>query len=102
MNHRKTNRKRSKYHLRKRIVSILKNREEPISAIEMMDLLIQSGLSQNFIPKNSNALGQIMKATKGVHHESGFRYGVGDTSYRTNLYHLESEADFTEWLENLP
>lgn len=102
MTHRKDNRKNSKYHLRKRIVSILKNREEPISAIEMMDLLIQSGLSQNFIPKNSNALGQIMKATKGVHYQMGLRYSPTDSSYQTNLYHLESEDEFTEWLENLP
>lgn len=84
--------------LRRKIISILKaNDDRVVSAAQMIGLLKQEGLGQQFMPKNTNALAQILIRTKGISNRTEIQRGVGGGSYLGEGYYLESEEAFNEW-----
>ena len=84
--------------LKRRMVLILKQCEgRPVSANEMVGLLIDSGLSQRYM-KNAVGLGLILKNTAGVARYTTNFADCGGQTYSSYGYHLEDEKAFDEWL----
>lgn len=84
--------------LKNRIIKILKeNDDRIISAKEMKDLLIASGLSSSYIP-TSNGVAQTMRIMKGVNSRTVSMKGIADETYLSEGYYLESEDAWTTWV----
>ncbi len=84
--------------LKNRIIKILKeNEDRVISAKEMKDLLINSGLSSRYIP-TSNGVAQTMRIMKGVNSRTVSMKGIADETYLSEGYYLESEDAWTTWV----
>ena len=88
--------------LRKTIVQVLKeNDDRPLSAEQLIHLCQEKGLKANYLPKSSNAMGQIMRQVKGVSAVSTILTSGRGNSYVSAVYSLESEEAFNEWLEKV-
>jgi hypothetical protein len=92
------NRRRIK--LKKEIIATLKEGGEPLSA-EAIIARLGKRLKANYLPKSSNALGQLMRQVKGVSKKSAnLTSGIGN-NYVSAVYYLEDEEAFNEWLEKV-
>ena len=83
--------------LRRRIVAILATLNEPITAATLVERLIESGLSQNYIG-NTNRVAQVCCRTKGIGSTPIITTGHQGESYALDGYVLESEEAFIEWM----
>lgn len=84
--------------LKRRIIRILKeNDDRVISAKEMKDLVVNSGLSSNYIP-TTNGFAQTMRIMKGVNSRTVSMRGVGNETYSSEGYYLESEDEWNTWV----
>ena len=85
--------------LRKRIIQILKayDGEELPSASALLELIIQSGMSQRMVGSTMR-LAQICRTTKGIGSFTGKIIDSNGNSYPAELYYLDSEEDFNDWV----
>lgn len=85
--------------LRKRMVAILKSTEgdELPSAQALMEMVINSGMSQNLVGSN-NRIAQLCRTTKGISSITQKISGGGGDSYTAEVYYLESEEAFDKWV----
>lgn len=86
--------------LKKRIIQILKDADDVLTADQMLERLRGSGLSDQYIPRNTNALGQILKAVRGVRKDNQINRSSQGNSYVSGAYYLEDEEAFNEWLSS--
>lgn len=87
--------------LKKTIIAVLKeNTDGPLSANELLSRC-EKKLSANYIPKSSNAMGQIMRQVKGVSSIDTVLTNERGNSYVSAVYSLDSEEAFNEWLEKV-
>ena len=88
--------------LKKTIIAVLKdNDDRPLSAEQLIHLCQQKGLNANYLPKNTNAMGQIMRQVKGVVSQNINMSSNRGNYYVSAVYSLESEEAFNEWLEKV-
>lgn len=93
--------------LKKTIIQVLKeNDDRPLSAQQLVHLCQQAGLHANYLPKSSNAMGQIMRqldsaSCRAVKSDDSILTGEAGNSYVSAVYSLESEEAFNEWLEKV-
>jgi len=88
--------------LKKTIIAVLKeNDDRPLSAEQLIHLCQQKGLKPNYLPKNTNAMGQIMRQVKGTLSQTIYLTSNQGNSYLSAVYSLESEEAFNEWLEKV-
>lgn len=94
--------KRDKVSLKRRIIKILKdNSDRSLSAEELFNLVKDTGLHQNFLPRSTNAMGQILRQTKGVSKRNEiYKSSIGN-SYVSGGYFLEDEEAFDDWLRSV-
>jgi len=93
---------RHRVKLKKTIIAVLKeNDDSPLSAEQLVHLCQQRGLTANYLPKNNNAMGQIMRQIKGVAAVSTILTSTQGNSYVSSVYSLESEEAFNAWLEQV-
>tara|TARA_R110000744_G_scaffold157821_1_gene273789 strand:- start:826 stop:1128 length:303 start_codon:yes stop_codon:yes gene_type:complete len=85
--------------LRKRMIEVLKSTEgdELPSAQALMEMVINSGMSQNLVGSN-NRIAQLCRTTKGISSVTQKISGGGGDSYTAEVYYLESEEAFNEWV----
>lgn len=94
--------KRDKVILKKRLIAVLKqNTHRTLSAEQLFNLVKESGLHQNYLPRNTNALGQILRAVKGVSKRSENQKSERGNSYVSAGYYLEDEEAFNAWLQSV-
>ena len=88
--------------LKKEIIAILKEHDdEPLSAEAIISRLGERGVKANYLPKSTNALGQLMKAIKGVSKKkANLKSSIGN-NYVSAVYYLDDEEAFNEWLEKV-
>ena len=87
--------------LKKTIVQVLKeNDDRPLSAEQLMHLCGQR-LKHNYLPKNTNAMGQIMRQVKGVASRKINMTSNQGNCYVSAVYFLENEEAFEEWVESV-
>lgn len=86
--------------LKKRIIQILKDADDVLTADQMLERLRCSGLSDQYIPRNTNALGQILKAVRGVRKDNQINRSSQGNSYVSGAYYLEDEEAFNQWLSS--
>tara|TARA_Y100000356_G_scaffold7799_1_gene5682 strand:+ start:322 stop:621 length:300 start_codon:yes stop_codon:yes gene_type:complete len=84
--------------LRKRLVQILKSHEGELpSAQALYRMVVESGMSPN-LAGSHNRIAQICNITKGIGSLSTKITSVSGDSYTADVYYLESEDDFNEWV----
>ena len=89
-------------HLKKAIIAVLKeNDDRPLSAEQLVHLCKQRGLKANYLPKNNNAMGQIMRQVKGVVAKNVNLTSDRGSCYVSAVYSLDNEEAFNEWLEKV-
>lgn len=86
--------------LKKRIIQVLKDADDVLTADQMLELLRDSGLSDQYIPRNTNSLGQILKSVRGVRKDNQINRSAQGNSYVSGAYYLEDEEAFNEWLSS--
>lgn len=84
--------------LKKRIVQILKDADDVLTAEQLLTRLRDSGLSDQYIPTNTNSLGQILKAVRGVRKDNQINRSSQGNSYVSGAYYLDDEEAFNAWL----
>lgn len=82
--------------LRRRIVAVLATLNEPISAADLVERLIGTGLSQRYIANCSRVV-QVLRSTKGVSRIPMNITGLQGETYTLDGYVLEDEEVFTAW-----
>ena len=88
--------------LKKTIIKVLKrNMDRPLSAEQLIHLCQMDGLKANYLPKSTNAMGQIMRQVKGVSRVSTILTSGRGNSYVSAVYSLDNEEAFCEWLEGV-
>ena len=88
--------------LKKTIIAVLKeNDDRPLSAEQLIHLCQTKGLKANYLPKNTNAMGQIMRQVKGVVSRNTNMTSNQGNYYVSAVYSLESEEAFNEWLQKV-
>lgn len=98
---------RNRVKLKKTIIAVLKeNDEKPLSAEQLVNLCQAKGLHANYIPKSSNAMGQIMRqlncpSCPAVTTADATLKGDLGNTYVSAVYSLESEEAFNRWLEKV-
>ena len=84
--------------LRKRLVKILKSHEGELpSAQALYRMVVESGMSPN-LQGSHNRIAQICDKTKGIASLTTKIKSVSGDSYTADVYYLESEEDFNEWV----
>lgn len=86
--------------LKKRIIQVLKDADDVLTADQMLELLRDSGLSDQYIPRNTNSLGQILKSVRGVRKDNQINRSTQGNSYVSGAYYLEDEEAFNKWLSS--
>lgn len=84
--------------LRKRLVQILKSHEGELpSAQALYQMVIDSGMSPT-LAGNHNRIAQLCNITKGIGSLSSKIKSAAGDSYTADVYYLESEEVFNEWV----
>tara|TARA_R100001510_G_scaffold12367_1_gene9613 strand:- start:9734 stop:10012 length:279 start_codon:yes stop_codon:yes gene_type:complete len=82
--------------LRRRIIAVLATLNEPITAVALVDRLIETGLSQRYIGNRARVV-QILRSTKGVGRLPMNTTGLQGETYTLDGYVLEDEEVFFAW-----
>ena len=84
--------------LRRRMIQVLKETARPMTAVQMMDLLLDTGLSGSYIGSRSR-VAEVLRTTPGIKSRKHSVKGIGHNSYLADTYSLDNEDDFVRWLE---
>ncbi|MEE2974272.1 MAG: hypothetical protein VX831_03405 [Candidatus Thermoplasmatota archaeon] len=82
--------------LRRRIIAVLATLNEPITAVALVDRLIDTGLSQRYIGNRARVV-QVLRSTKGVGRMQMNTTGLQGETYTLDGYVLEDEEVFVAW-----
>ena len=82
--------------LRRRIIAVLATLNEPITAVALVDRLIDTGLSQRYIGNRARVV-QVLRSTKGVGRMRMNTTGLQGETYTLDGYVLEDEEVFIAW-----